>query len=133
MKIQSKVSLEKPLFLREVLNRTYSVSAYFWGKSASDMPFHLLYPILSCSITYFLVGLNTEPISRFFCLSKNYLFILFEIKHFYSWNWGSLFFYRSVLWFIAFSSVPKGGNGNVIGSHANRSIHVVCGVFRKPK
>ena len=64
--------MEKPLFLREVLNKTYTVSAYFWGKSTCDMPFDLLYPFLSVVITYFLVGLNETSITKFFTLSKTY-------------------------------------------------------------
>ena len=99
--------MEKPLFLREVLNRTYSVSAYFWGKSASDMPFHLLYPILSVVITYFIVGLNTEPISRFFVLSKIFL-INYLLSNFLIVGIGEVCFFTGVSYGLLLSVLfPK--------------------------
>ena len=64
--------MEKPLFLREVLNRTYDVSAYYWGKTCSEFPFHVLYPIMQVCILYFLVGLSLDPFDKFFVLSKSF-------------------------------------------------------------
>lgn len=61
-------SVERPLFLRERLNKSYSVGPYFWGKNLAEFPFHLLYPILTIVITYFSIGLNDESAKYFFIL-----------------------------------------------------------------
>ena len=135
-----KVSVEKPLFLREVLNRTYTVSAYYWGKTSSEMPFHIIYPILQVLIIYFLVGLNLEPVSRFFCLSNSFmnwwdLIIIIKSKQIkiYSRNWRSLLFHRSLLWIIAFSNFSESRISHGHGSNAYYSIYVVWRIFREPK
>lgn len=62
-------SAERPLFLREILNKSYSVGPYFWGKNLAEFPFHLLYPVLSIVITYYSVGLNNMKSSYFFVLN----------------------------------------------------------------
>lgn len=62
-------SVERPLFLRERLNKSYSVGPYFWGKNLAEFPFHLLYPILTIVITYFAIGLNDSNSKYFFILN----------------------------------------------------------------
>ena len=49
---------ERPVFLREVNNKMYSVSAYFFGKLISEIPATIIAPILHASVIYFFVGLN---------------------------------------------------------------------------
>eukprot|EP01017_Pseudomicrothorax_dubius_P038215 TRINITY_DN5697_c0_g2_i1.p1 TRINITY_DN5697_c0_g2~~TRINITY_DN5697_c0_g2_i1.p1 ORF type:complete len:357 (-),score=45.35 TRINITY_DN5697_c0_g2_i1:26-1096(-) len=53
-------STERALFLRERLNKQYTVSAYFWGRSLSDIPFHIITPMIELSIIYFGTGLSTS-------------------------------------------------------------------------
>lgn len=62
-------SIERPLFLRERLNKSYSVGPYFWGKNLAEFPFHVLYPILTIVITYFSIGLNDSSAKYFFILN----------------------------------------------------------------
>jgi len=53
---------ERPVFLREVNNNMYSVSAYFFGKVIAELPVSILTPVIFGSITYFAIGLSTvEP------------------------------------------------------------------------
>lgn len=61
-------SMERALFLRERLNKSYSVAAYFWGRSFAEFPFHVALPILTTSILYYAIGLNPS-VERFFMLS----------------------------------------------------------------
>lgn len=56
--IKKKVSAEKPVFLRESFNKTYSTSAYFWGRTLSELPFHFLFPTILVSVVYYAIGLN---------------------------------------------------------------------------
>lgn len=74
-KLNKLVSSEKPLFLRERLNKTYSTSAYFWGRTTSDFFLHLIFPFLSVLIPYFIIGLSLVNAGKFFILGSNYLFI----------------------------------------------------------
>ncbi|KAL4438888.1 hypothetical protein ABPG74_016608 [Tetrahymena malaccensis] len=59
-------STEKPLYLRERANRAYGSNAYFWGRSLSELPMQIFYPVLFLSITYYSVGLNSSEPSKFF-------------------------------------------------------------------
>ena len=51
--------MERPVFLREVNNNMYSVSAYFWSKIFTEFPVSLAIPLILVSITYFVIGFNT--------------------------------------------------------------------------
>lgn len=51
---------ERPVFLREVNNNMYSVSAYFFAKVIAEIPASLLTPVIFGSIVYFAIGLNTN-------------------------------------------------------------------------
>ena len=57
--------MERPVFLREVNNNMYSVSAYFWAKILSEFPMSIIQPGLQIAITYFAVGLNTNEWYKF--------------------------------------------------------------------
>jgi ATP-binding cassette subfamily G (WHITE) protein 1 len=50
---------ERPVFLREVNNNMYSVSAYFFGKIIAELPASILTPVIYGSIVYFAIGLST--------------------------------------------------------------------------
>jgi len=62
-------SVERPLFLRERLNKSYEVGSYFWGKSLSEFPFHILLPIVTVCIVYYAIGLNDYDIGKFLMLN----------------------------------------------------------------
>ena len=51
---------ERPVFLREVNNNMYSVSAYYCSKVVSELPAAIFVPSLQATIIYFAVGFNTE-------------------------------------------------------------------------
>jgi len=53
-------SHERPLFLRERQSNSYQTGPYYWGRSLAELPFDLIYPILSISIVYFSIGLATR-------------------------------------------------------------------------
>jgi len=73
-------SLERPVFIRERLSKSYYTSAYFWGRSFSEFPFLILFPIVTVSIVYWVVGLNTYNASKV---------ILFYIIQILTWFAGS--------------------------------------------
>lgn len=50
---------ERPVFLREVNNNMYSVTAYFFGKVFAELPASILTPVIYGSIVYFAIGLST--------------------------------------------------------------------------
>merc|ERR1712054_189846 len=52
-------SLERPVFLRERLSKSYRTSAYFWGRSSAELPFILI------SIVYWVVGLNEHSSDKY--------------------------------------------------------------------
>ena len=49
---------ERPVFLREVNNNMYRVSAYFWAKVTTELPASVLMPTMMITIAYFSIGLN---------------------------------------------------------------------------
>lgn len=50
---------ERPVFLREVGNNMYSVTAYFFGKVVAELPASIITPVVFGSIVYFSIGLST--------------------------------------------------------------------------
>ena len=44
----------------------YGVLPYFLGKTFSEMPVQFIFPIVHSAIIYFAIGLNDDPISKFF-------------------------------------------------------------------
>ena len=58
--------MERPLYLRERLNRSYTTGAYFWGKNLAEFPFHILFATIFVAIAYFGIGLNTDETYKFF-------------------------------------------------------------------
>jgi ATP-binding cassette subfamily G (WHITE) protein 1 len=56
---------ERPVFLREVNNNMYSVTAYFFGKVIAELPASILTPAIFGSIVYFAIGLSTAFAYKF--------------------------------------------------------------------
>ncbi|CAD8043540.1 unnamed protein product [Paramecium primaurelia] len=61
-------SIERSLFLRERINKTYSVHSFFWARSLAELPFQILYPSLQVIIVYYVIGLSDIHIGKFFML-----------------------------------------------------------------
>ena len=57
---------ERPVFLREVNNNMYRVSAYFWAKVTTELPSSIFVPLLMVTVVYFSIGLNTSDWYQFF-------------------------------------------------------------------
>jgi len=68
---QSTFSIERPIFIRERLSKSYTASAYFWGKCCAELPFLLIFPFIFVTIVYFSVGLNSDPNKYAICLGIN--------------------------------------------------------------
>ena len=60
---------ERPVFLREVNNNMYSVTAYFFGKVIAELPASILTPVIFGAIVYYAIGLSTVYAYKFplFC------------------------------------------------------------------
>lgn len=58
------------------MNKTYCLSAYFWGRTSCEFPFHIFYPTLLVSITYFSIGLNNVLPEKFWIMGKK----IYDIK-----------------------------------------------------
>lgn len=63
--------MERPVFLRESLNKSYSVSAYFIAKNLGELIFLVLYPTIVIVISYFGVDLNKNSPEKFWIFCKN--------------------------------------------------------------
>lgn len=51
---------ERPVFLREANSGMYKVTAYFFAKITSELPFGILIPGLLSAVIYHACGFNTE-------------------------------------------------------------------------
>ena len=47
-----------PVMKRELMNRMYSTSTYYWGRVTSCIIFQLVYPVLISSITFWFIGID---------------------------------------------------------------------------
>jgi len=56
---------ERAVFLREHSANMYGVSAYYFGRSTTEIPFVVMFPVIMTSISYYIVGFNPE-VSKFF-------------------------------------------------------------------
>ena len=55
------VPTERPTFLREYGNGMYGVTAYYLAKSTADIPFHIVFPVIGTTITYWMVRTHPAP------------------------------------------------------------------------
>lgn len=85
---------ERPVFLREVGNNMYSVSAYFFGKVIAELPASTITPVVYGSIVYFSIGLSTVFAWKFPLFCKDLLFYNFII------NSGYIDPYLQHSWFL---------------------------------
>ena len=67
---------ERAVFLREYSANMYSVSAYFFGRSSTEVPFVVFFPMLYSAILYYIIGFNDSSASKLFIFSKKKSFIL---------------------------------------------------------
>lgn len=68
---------ERPVFLREVNNNMYSVTAYFFGKIIAELPASILTPTIFGCIVYFAIGLSTEHPYTFWVFCKSFIKLIF--------------------------------------------------------
>jgi len=60
---------ERAVFLREYSANMYSVSSYFFGRSSTELPFVIFFPVLLTSISYYIIGFNGHDASKIFIFS----------------------------------------------------------------
>ena len=51
---------ERPIFMREHESGSYTVSAYYLAKTCSDFAFQIIFPIIFCTLVFWMVGLSEE-------------------------------------------------------------------------
>lgn len=56
----SAVADEKVVFLKERSSHMYRVSPYYLTKSISELPGQILFPVISASITYWMIGFQSS-------------------------------------------------------------------------
>lgn len=49
---------ERAVFLREYSSNMYSVSSYFFGRSTTELPFVIIFPMIMGAISYYIIGFN---------------------------------------------------------------------------
>jgi len=58
--------VERALFLKEQGSNMYSVSAYFYGKSMTELPTLIVFPFVYSCIVYWIIGFNNYSPAKFF-------------------------------------------------------------------
>jgi ATP-binding cassette subfamily G (WHITE) protein 1 len=56
----------KQVFMRERAGRYYRVSSFYVSKIVSELPSQIFFPLIFSVIVYWMIGLNSSPISKFF-------------------------------------------------------------------
>lgn len=54
------VPAERAVVMREQFEQGYSLSAYYVAKTASELPFEQVYPLIFVSIAYWMIGLRKD-------------------------------------------------------------------------
>jgi len=52
--------LRMPAIVREIQSGAFSPSAYYWAKTASDIPFEIFFTIIWSGLTYWLINLGDD-------------------------------------------------------------------------
>lgn len=52
--------MDRPVFLRESMNKSYTISAFFTAKNLNELIFQIIYPTILIVIIYFGTDLNKE-------------------------------------------------------------------------
>jgi len=73
-------SLERAVFIRERMSKSYTSSAYFCGRALSELPLFIIFPFLYGVIIYFALELNLDSAGKFF---------IFVALHMLGWWAGS--------------------------------------------
>jgi len=66
---------ERAVFLREYSANMYSVSAYYFGRSTTEVPFVVLFPALMSFISYYIVGFNDANAGKPFIFALILIFV----------------------------------------------------------
>jgi hypothetical protein len=59
------IPLDRAVVGKERASKAYNISAYFIAKNISELPLQFAYPTIFVCITYWMIGLNSDP-GRFF-------------------------------------------------------------------
>ena len=62
---------ERPVFLREANSGMYQVTAYFFSKLASELPFGIIIPGVFSAVMYHATGFNNNEWFKFPIFSKS--------------------------------------------------------------
>jgi len=96
---------ERAVFLKEHNANMYSVTSYFFGRSSTELPFVVFFPILVSAISYYIIGLNDHNVGKLFFFSIQFIssfliFNLFSASHdFQCCCWK---FCRNICWLSFF-------------------------------
>ena len=87
------------------MNKSYTATPYFFGKSFADLPFQIILMTISALMVYFALGFNLETADNFFTF-----WLIINLNYFASSSYG---FCASILipnYELALAIIPITGN-----------------------